>query len=87
VARPPLYEITSPDTSDVLHAYNDDHYRRLRDALDAKQVRYAGQRYRGLASMNESALVSTCIRPDTRALETLTIQDAESAIRIFCGAP
>lgn len=85
VARPPLYEITSPATSDVLHAYNDDHYRQLRDALDAKNVRYNSQRYRGLASMNQSALVSTCIDPATRTLQTLTAADAEAAIRIFCG--
>ncbi len=88
LARPPLYEITSPDTADVLHAYNDDHYRRLRDALDAKRIRYNSQRYRGLASMNQSALVSTCIDPATRTLASpLTAADAEAAIRIFCGDP
>ncbi|TWU48423.1 toprim domain-containing protein [Rubripirellula reticaptiva] len=85
VARAPLYEITSPDSDDVLHAYNEDHYAKIRVALDAKGVRYSGQRYRGLASMNESALVATCIDPATRTLQTLAADDAEAAIRIFCG--
>ncbi|TWU60502.1 DNA gyrase subunit B [Rubripirellula tenax] len=85
VARPPLYEITSPDTDDRLHAYNEDHYGKIRDALDAKGVRYTSQRYRGLASMNESALVTTCIDPATRTIQSLAADDAEAAIRMFCG--
>ncbi|WP_218933417.1 toprim domain-containing protein [Rubripirellula lacrimiformis] len=85
VARAPLYEFSSPDTDDRLHAYNEDHYQRIRSALDAKGMRYSAQRYRGLASMNESALISTCLDPKTRTLHGLAVADAEAAIRIFCG--
>lgn len=83
VVRPPLFEIVSPDASDRLHAYSEAHYQKLRAALDEKGVRFEGQRYRGLASMNDSALVSTCIDPETRNLQQLSCADAEAAIRIF----
>ncbi len=83
VARAPLYLITSPDTKDRLHAYSEDHYQRIREALDAKQMRYSAQRYRGLGGMNESVLVSTCLDPETRTLHPLSVEDAEAAIRIF----
>ena len=85
VARPPLYEISSPDSPDKLHAYSDSHYQRLRAELEKKRIKYQGQRYRGLASISEAVLFATCIDPETRNISRLTSEDAEAAIRIFGG--
>lgn len=85
MVRPPLYEISSPDSPDKLHAYSDSHYRKLKQALEQQKIRFQGQRYRGLASMSESALLATCLDPDTRNLDQLTCEDAEAAIEIFGG--
>ena len=85
--RPPVYEIKSVCGTDCIHAYNDGHYRKLCAALDAKKMDYNTQRYRGLASMNESALVSTCIDPETRNRNICTEDDAEAALEVFVGRP
>jgi DNA gyrase/topoisomerase IV subunit B len=85
VIRPPLYEISSPHSQDKLHAYSDSHYQRLRSELDRQGIEYQGQRYRGLASINDATLVMTCLDPETRNISQLTCQDAEAAIRIFVG--
>jgi DNA gyrase subunit B len=83
VIRPPLYEISSPQTCDKLHAYSDAAYRRLCIKLKEQGIDYQGQRYRGLASMSDVTLVQTCLDPRTRNINRLTCKDAESAIRIF----
>jgi len=85
IIRPPLYEISSPKTHDRIHAYSDSHYQRIRDELDKQHIDYQGQRYRGLASMNDAALVATCLDPETRNISQLTCEDAKAAIRIFVG--
>ena len=85
VIRPPLYEISSPTSDDKLHAYTDSQYRKLREELDSKEIEFTGQRYRGLASMNDMALFTTCIDPETRNLNRLELDDAEAAIRVFVG--
>ncbi len=85
VVRPPLYEITSKDYTDAIHAYSEDHYRKLRDALDEKKVSFKGQRYRGLASMNDDTLSKTCLDPETRRINRLENDDAQAAIAAFGG--
>ena len=85
VVRPPLYEISSVDYTDKIHAYSEGHYRDLRQALDEKRIRYKGHRYRGLASMNDDTLVQTCLNPQTRRDFLLGRDDAEAAIRAFGG--
>lgn len=85
--RPPVYEIKSACGTDCIHAFNDDHYRKLCEALDAKEIKYSTQRYRGLASMNESALVATCIDPKTRNRNICGEDDAEAALEVFAGRP
>ncbi|TWT49570.1 DNA gyrase subunit B, novobiocin-resistant [Rubripirellula amarantea] len=85
VVRPPVYEIASLDRSEVLHAYSEDHYQKIKAALDEKNAKYHTQKYRGLASMNESALVATCIDPATRNRSVCDCKDAEAAIRVFGG--
>jgi DNA gyrase subunit B/topoisomerase-4 subunit B len=86
IVRAPLYEIASLDRSERIHAYSDDHYQRLRAELERKQIEFQGQRYRGLASISDAALVSTCLDPASRNISTLTREDAEAAIRIFVGS-
>ncbi len=69
----------------LLHAYNDDHFHRLRDHLTEKGIKFQSQRYRGLASINADSLKETCVSPETRNATELSRKDAESAIRIFGG--
>ena len=85
VVRPPLYEISSLDASDKIHAYSDGHYQRIREELEKKKIDFQGQRYRGLASMSDTALVTTCLDPRTRNISRLTCADADAAIRVFVG--
>jgi len=85
VIRAPLYEVTSPKTGDTLHAFSDSHYQRLRVELDKQSIDFQGQRYRGLASMSAATLFATCIDPQTRNIHQLGCEDAEAAIRVFCG--
>ena len=85
VVRPPLYEITSSEYSDTLHAYNEEHYRELRAALEQKEIKFKGHRYRGLASMSDKTLVNTCLSVKTRKIYQLGWDDAEAAIRAFGG--
>ena len=85
VARPPLYEITSPDYTDTLHAFNEDHYSKLRRSLEIKNIDFKGHRYRGLASMNDNTLVETCLSPKTRNVYRLERDDAVAAINAFGG--
>lgn len=83
--QPPIYEIRSPDGEERLHAFSDQQYRRIRAALEAKQMQFQSQRYRGLASMNSDTLVRTCLDPSTRHRILLTQKDAEAAIGVFGG--
>ena len=85
LVRPPIIEIRSPDGSEVIHAYNREHYQTLRAALNEKGVRYQIQRYRGLASMGEEVLAETCLNRETRQRVVCTPEDAEAAIRVFSG--
>lgn len=83
--RPPVFELRCESTGQCIHAYSEDHYRKLCVALQEKQIQCSVQRYRGLASMNSSTLFATCIDPKTRNRSVCTIQDAEAAIRVFTG--
>jgi DNA gyrase subunit B/topoisomerase-4 subunit B len=83
--RPPVFELRCNTTGDCIHAYSEDHYRKLCVALEEKQIQCSVQRFRGLASMNGATLHSTCIDPATRNRSVCTVQDAEAAIRVFTG--
>ncbi len=83
--QPPLYEISASQTGETVHAYSPPHYQRLCEALEEKQISFHSRRYRGLASMNESTLVETCVSPETRNLQPVMPADAEAAIRVFGG--
>lgn len=85
IVRPPVYEISSPDFPDRVHAYSESHYRQICDTLAEKRIAFNGQRYRGLASINASVLATTCVNRQTRKLALLGRSDALDAIRAFGG--
>ncbi|MGI9470494.1 MAG: toprim domain-containing protein [Rubripirellula sp.] len=84
--QPPLFEIVSPKTGETLHVYTEPQYQKLCAELERLKIAYESRRYRGLASMNEGALISTCVDPSSRNLRPLTTEDAETAIRVFMGS-
>ncbi|WP_144057410.1 toprim domain-containing protein [Novipirellula maiorica] len=85
VVRAPMFEISARRYKDTLLAYGEEHYRVIREQLDAKGIEGIKiNRFRGLASLNEDTLRKTCLHPDTRAVSEMTIHDAEEAIRVFC---
>lgn len=83
--QPPLFEVISPRTGETLHAYSESQYRKLCGELERLKIPFESRRYRGLASMNTSSLITTCIDPSTRNLQPLNVSDAETAIRVFMG--
>jgi DNA gyrase subunit B/topoisomerase-4 subunit B len=90
MVRPPLYEISSRQfpaagNDDRIHAYSDDHFRRLREHLRSKRIEFQSQRFRGLASINADSLVQTCVDRATRNASPVGREDAEAAVRIFGG--
>ena len=86
LVRPPWYEIRLGEDQQRLHAYSEAHYHQLRKNLQSSNRRFQSQRYRGLASIDESILVASCLNPSTRQLCPLTLADAQAAIAAFSGA-
>lgn len=86
IVRAPMFEITADAYNDSLLAYGEEHYRKLREHLESQQIEgLKVNRFRGLASSNQSLLTRTCLDPRTRSATPVDASDAESAISIFCG--
>ncbi len=85
VIRAPLFEITSAQHSDTVHALNEEHLHRLRHALNDKGIDHQIRRFRGLANLDGSTLAKTCLQPDSRYETVIGIEDAEAAIKVFGG--
>ena len=85
VVHPPLYELAVQD--EVVHAYSDQHFRKLREALDSKQIRFTSKRFRGLASMSDRTLSQCCLSPQSRRIHLLTEDDALASLAAFGGRP
>jgi DNA gyrase subunit B len=84
IVHPPLIKLTSRRLKNPAFAYTEDDYQRAVRFFKEKGVSDVSvSRYRGLASLDEETLVSSCLRPETRRSSTVTIADAESAIAIF----
>ncbi|MEL6110097.1 MAG: toprim domain-containing protein [Planctomycetota bacterium] len=83
VVKAPMFEIRATGYGDRLHAYSEDHLRRLREALDERKIDHRSQRYRGLASLSAGALHETCIDPESRTAHLLEATDAAEARRVL----
>ncbi|MEO1528136.1 MAG: toprim domain-containing protein [Planctomycetota bacterium] len=83
VVKAPMFELRADGYHDCLHAYSEEHLRRLRDALEAKGIDHTHQRFRGLASLSDTALVETCIDPASRTAYLLERSDAAQAQAVF----
>lgn len=87
VVQAPMFEITAEGYRDAIHAYTDEHYRKIRAALDEKKIAFRKRRYRGLAGMNDSTLFETCLNPESRSIHLLQREDAAAALAAFGGKP
>ena len=83
LVKSPLFEIRASGYSDTLHAYSEDHLRRIRNVLDEKNIAHRHQRYRGLASLGETTLKETCVDPNSRTAYLLRHADALAARSVF----
>ncbi|TWU17693.1 DNA topoisomerase 4 subunit B [Novipirellula galeiformis] len=84
IVRAPMFEISATRYKDTLLAYGEEHYRIIREQLDAQGIQGIKiNRFRGLASLNEATLRRTCLGPETRAASEVGLADAEEAIRVF----
>ena len=85
VVQAPLFEITARGYDEVVHAYTDEHYLKIRKALHDKNIEFSKRRYRGLASMNDRTLYETCLDPASRSIHLLQRNDAAAALAAFGG--
>jgi DNA gyrase subunit B len=84
--RAPLYEITCGEKFAPVYAFSDDHYLTLCERLREKNFNdIRSQRYRGLAGINQPALATTCIHPDTRKTRIVGLTEVELAIQALGG--
>ncbi len=82
IATPPLYLVKKGATQRYCW---DDQERDdvIAELKGGKDVRVGIQRYKGLGEMNASQLWDTTMRPDSRTLRQVTIQNATEADRVF----
>ena len=83
VAMPPLYRIDAG--KDVFYALDDDEKKGVLDTIAAKKFkgRINVQRFKGLGEMNADQLWETALKPDSRILMKVKIEDAAKADDIF----
>ena len=85
--KPPLFEIRAEGYKDCLHAFSEDHLRKIQEALSAKKINHSHHRYRGLASLNDRTLQENCVDPDSRTAHLLQHDDAVHAKSVFGPRP
>ncbi|MEM6472375.1 MAG: toprim domain-containing protein [Planctomycetota bacterium] len=85
--KPPLFSITASGYRDRLYAFSEEHLKKIEGALREKSIDYQHKRYRGLASLEDTTLLETCLDPASRTTHLLRPEDASSARRLFGGMP
>jgi DNA gyrase subunit B len=83
-AVPPLYRIEISGSKDYVYCYSDDERDRELGVLEqaGKKVKEI-QRYKGLGEMDADQLAETTLDVAHRKLRRMTMQDAESATKMF----
>ncbi len=88
MVRPPLYVVTVTDNQQSFHAYSPDHAARILAELKRRgHTDVQSHHHRGLASIDPVLLASSCLAPQTRKADVMTVADAEDAIRMFAALP
>lgn len=83
-ARPPLWQIAAKQLAEPVHMWTDGQYNDVRAQLDARGVHSVDvDRFRGIASIPEATLRSTCVDPGTRVLARLTIEHAAATMAAY----
>jgi DNA gyrase subunit B len=90
MVRAPLYAMTwfEPGTSTPCKtfAYSITHSQRIHAELNRKGAqRVETKHFRGLGSIDQALLNETCVHPDTRKTQSMSLGDAQAAIAVFGG--
>lgn len=78
LGMPPLYKVEQKKTGFKKYAYNDNE---LENILSEVKGSYHLQRYKGLGEMNYDQLRDTTLKPGSRTLTRVTIDDVEAATK------
>lgn len=82
IVRPPWGEVAAADGAPPRYACSEEEFRSLADAVRARGPATA-RRYRGLAAIDPTVLLATCVAPATRRTDRITTADAAAMIDVF----